>query len=174
MTSYTEDVREAALVRLMEQYGDSIKRMCCVYLRDLGAAEDAAQETFIKAFEHIDPLLDGDVQNEKAWLTRIAINTCKDMLRSSWMRHIDKRRAIEELPLSVTPHNEDSIALSQAVMALPPKLKEIVLLYYYQDMNLRSCAQALNISAPTATRRLQQAQARLKLEFKHIERGATR
>ncbi len=171
MISYTEDVREAKLAYLMEQYGDSVKRMCCVYLRDLGAAEDAAQETFIKAFEHIDQLLSGDVQSEKAWLTRIAINTCKDTLRSSWMRHIDRRQAIEELPLSVTPHHEDSIALTQAVMALPPKLKEIILLYYYQDMNLRSCAEALGISAPTATRRLQQAQARLKLEFKHMERG---
>lgn len=174
MTSYTEDVREAELVRLMEQYGDSIKRMCCVYLRDLGAAEDAAQETFIKAFEHVDQLLGGGIQSEKAWLTRIAINTCKDMLRSSWMRHIDRRQAIEELPLSVTPNHEENIALTQAIMALPPKLREIILLYYYQDMNLRSCAEALGISAPTATRRLQQAQARLKLELKHNERGANR
>ncbi|MDO5377764.1 MAG: sigma-70 family RNA polymerase sigma factor [Clostridia bacterium] len=174
MMSYTEDARESELVRLMEQYGDSIKRMCCVYLRDLGAAEDAAQETFIKAFEHIDQLLGGGVRSEKAWLTRIAINTCKDMLRSSWMRHIDRRQAIEELPLSVMPRHEDSIALTQAVMALPPKLREIVLLYYYQDMNLRACAEALDISAPTATRRLQQAQARLKAELKHIEGGANR
>lgn len=165
MAAYTEDAREQALVRLMEQYGDGIKRMCCVYLRDLGAAEDAAQETFIKAYDHIEALLRGEIMNERAWLSRIAINTCKDMLRSSWMRHIDRRRAIEELPLSVAPTHEDSLFLTQSVMALPPKLKEIVLLYYYQDMNLRTCAQVLGISAATATRRLQQAHARLQKDM---------
>ena len=76
MAAYTEEVREQALVRLMEQYGDGIKRMCCVYLRDLGAAEDASQETFIKAYSHIDQLLGGEIENERAWLSRIAINTC--------------------------------------------------------------------------------------------------
>ena len=50
-------------------------------------------------------------------------------------------------------------------MALPPKLKDIVLLHYYQDLNLRTCAQILNISAPTATRRLAQAQKRLQQEL---------
>ncbi len=171
MALYTEEMCEQALVRLMQTYADSVKRMCCVYLHDLGAAEDAAQDTFIKAYEHIGQILSGEIANEKAWLMRIAINTCKDMLRSSWMRHIDKRRAIEELPLSVSPNHEDNLALTQAVMALPPKLREIVLLYYYQDINLRTCAQILDISAPTATRRLQQAQKKLKFD---MEGGAAR
>ena len=54
MGAYTEDMREAVLMRLMQQYGDSLKRMCCIYLHDMGAAEDAAQETFIRAYEHIE------------------------------------------------------------------------------------------------------------------------
>ena len=96
---------------------------------------------------------------------RIAINTCKDVLRSSWMRRFDRRRAIEDLPLSMTPNHDENIALMQAISTLPSKLKEIVLLHYYQDLSLRTCAQILGISAATATRRLQQAQAKLKLEL---------
>ena len=165
MTSGTEDVREQELIRLMQLYGDSIKRMCCVYLHDLGAAEDAAQDTFIKVYDHLDQLLSGEIRSEKAWLMRIAINTCKDALRSSWMRHIDRRQTIETLPLAFNSAHEDSLALTQAIMALPPKLKDIVLLHYYQDLNLRVCAQILGISAPTATRRLQQAQKKLKYEL---------
>ncbi|MGN0995684.1 MAG: sigma-70 family RNA polymerase sigma factor [Candidatus Ventricola sp.] len=165
MGLYTEEVREDALIRLMEDYGDSVKRMCCVYLRDLGVAEDAAQDTFLKAYEHIDQILSGDIRNEKAWLMRIAINTCRDTLRSSWMRHIDRRKAIEELPLGVDSPHEEHLMLTQAVMALPPKLREIVLLHHYQDMTLRSCAKALGISAATATRRLQQAHRRLQKEL---------
>ncbi len=165
MPSFTEDEREQALVRLMNVHGDGVKRMCCMYLRELGAAEDAAQDTFIKAYAHIDALLCGEIRSEKAWLMRIAVNTCKDALRSSWMRRFDRRQAIEELPLSVMPNHEENLALSQAIAALPPKLKDIVLLHYYQDLSLRSCSQILGISAATATRRLQQAQQRLKYEL---------
>ena len=74
---------------------------------------------------------------------RIAVNTCKDTLRSSWMRHIDNRQEIEALPLSIASCAEERLALTQAIMALAPKHREIVLLYYYQDMSLRACAQVL-------------------------------
>lgn len=165
MAAYTEDAREQALVRLMQQYGDSIKRICCVYLKDLSGAEDASQETFIKAYDHIDQLLSGDIQNEKAWLTRIAVNTCKDVLRSSWMRHIDRRKTIEELPLASPAGHEDNLMLTEAILNLPPKYKDIVLLHFYQGFNLRTCAQILGISAPTATRHLAQATKRLRLHY---------
>lgn len=168
MPGHTEEAREQSLVRLMERYGDSIKRLCCVYLHDLSAAEDAAQDTFIKAYDHIDQLLCGEIQNEKAWLSRIAVNTCKDALRSSWMRHIDKRQSIETLSLATAPAFEENIGLTEAIIRLPPKLKDIILLHYYQELNLRTCAQILGISAPTASRRLAQALKRLRLE---IERG---
>ena len=168
MGPYTEEVREDALIRLMEGYGDSVKRMCCVYLRDLGVAEDAAQDTFLKAYEHIDQILSGEIRNEKAWLMRIAINTCRDTLRSSWMRHIDRRRAIEELPLAAPPQHQENLELTEAILSLPPKLKDIVLLHYYQGLTLRICAQILGISAPTASRYLAQAMKRLRLD---LERG---
>ena len=166
--SYTEDERERELVRLMSQYGDSVKRVCAMYLRDLGAAEDAAQETFIKAYEHVERILSGEIVSEKAWIMRIAVNACRSLLRSPWARRIDRRKSIEELPLSYSRDNDESIALTQAIMALPAKFREIILLYYYQDLNLRTCAQILDISAATATRRLQQAQKKLRAE---LERG---
>ena len=160
MSSFTEDEREEKLRHLMDVYGDGLKRLCCVYLRDLGLAEDAVQETFIKAYDHIDELLAGEIESAKAWLMRIAVNTCKDTLRSSWMRHIDRRQEIEALPLSIVSCPEEKLALTQAIMALPPKL---------QDMSLRTCANVLGISAPTATRRLQQAQKKLRIQLE--ERG---
>ena len=165
MASYTEESRELELIRLMEQYGDSVKRMCFVYLRDLTGAEDAAQDTFVKAYQHIDQLLGGEIRSEKAWLMRIAVNTCKDVLRSSWLRMFDRRKPIEELPLFAADRHEEHFELTQSVMTLPIKLREIVLLYYYQDINLRTCAKILGISPATATRRLQQAQKQLRIDM---------
>ena len=73
------------------------------------------------------------------------------------------------LDLSALRRESIRLALTQAIMALAPKHREIVLLYYYQDMSLRACAQVLGISAPTATRRLQQAQKKLRIQLE--ERG---
>ena len=157
---------EERLTRLMDAHGSAILRICYLYLKDHALAQDAAQTTFVKAWQALSTLREGST--EKAWLVRIAVNTCKDTLRSSWLRRIDRRKPIEELPLYLHDGREDSLALTQAVSSLPAKLKDIVLLYYYQDMNLRACAQALGISAATATRRLQQAQKKLRNE---LERG---
>ena len=159
----------AAFEYLFDRYRDAIHRL---FLQRTGNAEDAddlLQETFIKAYDHIDELLSGKIESTKAWLMRIAVNTCKDTLRSSWMRHIDNRQEIEALPLSIASCAEERLALTPAIMALAPKHREIVLLYYYQDMSLRACAQVLGISAPTATRRLQQAQKKLRIQLE--ERG---
>ena len=158
-----------AFMALIEKNQLALYRAAKAILHREEDVEDAVQETFIKAYDHIDELLSGKIESTKAWLMRIAVNTCKDTLRSSWMRHIDNRQEIEALPLSIASCAEERLALTQAIMALAPKHREIVLLYYYQDMSLRACAQVLGISAPTATRRLQQAQKKLRIQLE--ERG---
>ena len=63
---------EQILEHLMNEYGDTILRMCYLYLKDYQLAEDAVQETFLKALKHY-----GSFQHqcsEKTWLIRIAIN----------------------------------------------------------------------------------------------------
>ena len=72
--------------------------------RMLGAEEDArdaVQETFLKAWQHMDTFR---AQSQaKTWLTRIAINVCRDMRRSKWFRHIDRRITPEMLPHAEVP-----------------------------------------------------------------------
>ena len=161
MAAYTEEVREQALVRLMEQYGDSIKRMCCVYLRDLGAAEDASQETFIKAYSHIDGLLCGEIENERAWLSRIAINTCKDYLRSAWKRRVNLMEQLPEVPAQETMPRDEAEELYQAVQALKPKYREVILLHYYQGLRVGEIAAILRAPQSTVSIRLRRARQML-------------
>ena len=74
--------REAALTGLVERHRTTLVRMCCLCLGDASLAEDAAQETFLKAYRALDSFR-GEC-DEKTWLMRIAINTCKDVRRSAW------------------------------------------------------------------------------------------
>ena len=94
-TDETRD-RQAALERLMAQYGTALLRMCCLYLRDYSLAEDAVQETFLKAYARLDSFR-GDC-SEQTWLMKIAINTCRDMLRTGWFRYTDRKVDLDQLP----------------------------------------------------------------------------
>jgi RNA polymerase sigma-70 factor, ECF subfamily len=152
--------REAEIERLMALYQDSLLRMCFVYLHDMALAEDALQETFLKAYNRYDTFR-GD-SSEKTWLIRIAINTCKDMRRSNWFRRRISLQSVPEPVCAFTPADE---TLIKQVMALPAKYKEAVLLFYYHGMTADEVADALHIAKPTVYQRLKKAQEKLKCEL---------
>ena len=87
---------ETVLERLIRENEVSLKRLCYLYLHDEAQAEDAVQETFLKAYRSLEKFR-GEA-SEKTWLTRIALNICKDMLRSAWFRHMDRRVTVDMLP----------------------------------------------------------------------------
>ncbi|NLA54144.1 MAG: sigma-70 family RNA polymerase sigma factor [Clostridiales bacterium] len=149
--------------RLMSEHGDSILRLCFVYLRDLDLAEDAMQETFVKACRFRDTFQSGS--SERTWLTRIAINTCKDFGRSSWFRIVDRRIRLDDLPEPQTPPLEADDTLIVGVMKLPTKYREVILLCYYSNLSAREAAQTLRIALPTVYSRIKKAQAILKTEL---------
>lgn len=152
--------RDAQFTRMVSQYQGALLRMCCLYLRDRTAAEDAVQETFLKAYKHMDSFRARST--ERTWLTSIAINTCRDMNRSAWFRHVERRVTPEDLALPVPPQDEDALALAQGVRQLPRRLQEAILLYYYQDMTMQEVADALHTAPSTIAKRLRQAKERLK------------
>ena len=154
---------EAMLERLVRENQVSLKRLCYLYLHDQAMAEDAVQETFLKVYRSLKDFR-GEA-SEKTYLTRIAINTCKDMLRTGWLRHIDRRVTAEELPSrqEADPYHREVAA---AVMNLPRKLREVILLYYYRGMTMEEIAETLEITQPAVSGRLKRAREKLKAELK--------
>ena len=69
--------RDDTLSEWLEEYGDLINRTCCLILGDRALAEDAAQETFLRAWKSMDKFK-GDA-SPRTWLTRIAINVWADI-----------------------------------------------------------------------------------------------
>lgn len=150
--------REAQLCHLMEKHERELLRTCYAILQDRQLAEDAVQETFLKAYRHLDAFR-GE-SSEKTWLVRIAINVCNDLRRSRWFRLTDRRVTPEELPeAACAPHDT---ALGDAILRLPRKQREAVLLYYYHGLTLEQTAGALGIRPASACTRLKRARARLK------------
>lgn len=167
MTPVQGPDREKRLNHMVLTYEKDLLRMCCAYLRDVELARDAVQETFLKAYRRMDKF-EGKA-SEKTWLMRIAINTCKDMLRGGWFRHVDANTVLEDLPLPVAPPSVEHIALTSAIMALPRKQMEVILLHCDQGMNIRETAQTLGITPPAVINRLKKARSALRIA---LEGGA--
>ena len=154
-----------ALLRLMQQYGAHVVGLCTLLLKDAHLAQDVAQETFIRAWQQ------GNLrqETEKAWLTRVAVNLCRDEQRSRWFRHVDRRITPEELSIPADAPDTDSDLLDR-VHRLPAREREVIVMHYWNDMAPEEIAKLLNINRATVFRRLDRGRKRLKLE---MEGGST-
>lgn len=160
----TDTERASALERLMREYGSGVKRFCTLQLKDAFQAEDAAQDTFVRAWKALDTFRNEG--SEKAWLMRIAVNVCRDYQRTGWFRHTDRRLTPDSLPEQGREATFPDGEVSRAVTSLPQKLRMSVLLRYYQGMTIGEAADALGVSHATAKRQLKKANEilRRKLE----------
>lgn len=153
--------QEQSLCRMVEQYQRSLLTLCYAYLHERGLAEDAVQETFLRAYKALDGFR-GDC-SEKTWLTSIAINVCRNMRRSGWFRHVDRSVVPEEVAAAtVQGYDQQAADLAAAIQRMPDKLKEVILLYYYQQMTLAEIAGIVKVTPSMVSRRIKKAQALLQ------------
>ena len=150
----------AELERLVEEYQTAVLRICYLYLCDRSQAEDAVQETFLKVYKGLDSFR-GE-SSEKTWIMKIAMNTCWSMNHSGWARFFNRRVTPEMLPEAAVPFEEKDDELTRAVIRLPIRLREVILLYYYQGLKVNEIAEALGISQPSVSGRLKRGRERLK------------
>ena len=160
----TQTERRDHLTRMMTEHGDAIFRMCCLHLRDEKLAEDAAQETFLKAFRKLDSFR-GECR-ELTWLTGIAINVCRDFLRTAWLRRVDRNIDISLLPECAQADEYQDPTVLNEVMRLPAKLREVILLRFYQGLTIQEAADALHIGASAVKSRQRRAGELLRQRLK--------
>lgn len=152
---------EDILERLINTYGDAVLRMCYLYLKDYHMAEDAVQETFIKAMRSYDSFQ--NKSSEKTWLTRIAINCCKNIMRTRWFRlpalDIAKQHLESENQIEVFIEKNN---MSNAIMSLNIKDRQLIVLYYYQELSVKEIANVTGKRENTISQQLRRAREKLK------------
>ena len=159
------EVRVKRLEMWMDTYQDAVLRTCYMMLSDRAQAEDALQDTFLKAWRSMDAFEARNGASEKTWILKIAINTCKNYRRSAWFRRVDKTKIIEELPAALTGVTEESRDMFLTVMTLEEKLKQVVFLYYYHELTYKEIGEMLSITAPAVKKRLDKAIKILKSQL---------
>ncbi|MBR4069231.1 MAG: sigma-70 family RNA polymerase sigma factor [Clostridia bacterium] len=162
--------REKRFEQLAQRYQETLLRTCFLYLCDKTLAEDAVQETFVKVYRALDSFR-GD-SSEKTWIMKIAMRVCYDMNHSNWYRLMNRRITPDMLPDAAPgTANEEDEELTLAVMRLPRKLREAILLYYYQGLKVDEIAEILHIAHSSVSGRLKRARMKLKelLEGREID-----
>ena len=150
---------------LYGKYATDVLRVSYYYLGDRQRAEDVTQDVFVKYLLTRPSLIPG---REKAWLLKVALNRCRDLWRSSWMKKVVLGHPGFELFPAEDDigHAADSMALAEAVNRLPADFKEVVLLHYYQGYGVSEIAEMMEIAEGTVSSRLSRARTRIAKELK--------
>ncbi len=147
---------EQEVNRAVEQYADTVQRICMVHLKNHDDTEDIFQTVFLKyalssaSFE--------SEEHEKAWIIRVTINACKDFLKSFFRRRTVPLDEIIEQPAAVSDHRD----VLEAVLSLPLKYKEAVYLHYFEGYSAPQISRILGKNVNTVYTLLNRAKLLLK------------
>ena len=153
-----------SLEELIELHQKSLYAAAFSVCRNIDDANDAVQDTFIQYYTSKKQFHDGE--HLKAWLLRVAINRAKDISGSSWKRN---RISIEDCTNELPFENREEHALFEEVMKLPEKYREVIHLYYYEDLSAREIARILRITGGSVKMRLSRGRSFLRNVLKEEE-----
>ena len=167
------DVRDdpAYFARVYDQYATDVLRVCYFYLSDREKAEDVCQDVFVRLMTTHPVLQPG---REKSWLLKVALNRCRDLWRGAWLKRVILGGPTFELIPAPDEFSrrDDQQAMMAAINQLPATFKEVILLHYYQGMNIAEIAQMLELPEGTISSRL--SRGRKKLESILLKGGDAR
>ena len=155
-----QQIRIQQAEKIIRQYADMIYRIALHNLKNTSDAEDIFQDVCLSLLTKNAPLFD-DV-HIKNWLIRVTINNCKNFSKSYW------QSKTEALDLSrENPKASDNL-IPELVYSLPPKYRNIIYLYYYEEYTIAEIAEILGENKNTVNSKLQRARKKLR---KILEEG---
>ena len=167
--SITED-KDLLIDEIMNQYGQEILQLAYSYVNNKAIAEDLTQDIFVKCYKNLHTYSGNS--KLRTWLWRIAINHCKDFHRSWYTKNVVI--AGEEMPSNSTKkelveqaviQKEEDDELIAAIMKLPIKYREVIYLFYYEELPLKEIALVTDTGLNTVKTRLRRAKELLKEEL---------
>lgn len=136
---------EQEVNRAMERHADTVRRLCMVHLKNRADTEDIFQTVFLK---YLLSTVDFESEaHERAWMIRVTLNACKDLVRSVFRRRVvSVGEALDQLAEPLPPENREVL---QAVLSLPQKYRDVVYLHYYEDYTAPQIARVLGKNVNT-------------------------
>ncbi|WP_301109347.1 sigma-70 family RNA polymerase sigma factor [Sporosarcina sp.] len=166
---------EKWLRNLMDEYGGRLTNLAYSYLKDWGKAQEVVQDVFFTCYSQYAKI--EEIQSLEAWTYRITINRCKDVLKSSWIKRVTVNNNLFAFLKSTTVSPEAAVIardentmLVKKVLELPVKYREVIHLFYYEELSVAEISALLKININTIKTRLKRGRELLGV---NLERGET-
>ena len=159
MTSSVQDVAQLA-----DAHRAAVLRRAYFHVRDRSTAEDVSQEVFLRAVRHWSGVR--DKTRPAAWLMAVTANVARDHHRSPQRRLVPSGNVAAEAATSdvaeLVVANDPDGAVAEAVRRLSPPLRDVVVLRFYEDLDINAIAERLDVHPGTVRTRLHRATAVLR------------
>ncbi|MBP3041413.1 sigma-70 family RNA polymerase sigma factor, partial [Bacillaceae bacterium Marseille-Q3522] len=143
----------------MNRYGQTVVRLAFSYVKNKQLAEDISQEVFISCYKNL--TFFRKESTYKTWIYKITINKCRDVMKSWSYKNLifiemitsmrkTKDSSIEESIIK----QEENYMISQSILHLPAKLREVMILYYYEELKIEEISKLLELKTNTIKTRL--------------------
>ena len=151
---------EEDINRAIGKYADMVKRICVLYLKNHADTEDIFQTVFLKYALHTSAFQ--SEEHEKAWLIRVTLNACRDLLRSFFR---SRTVPLEEIARQAAAADEESRDVLRAVLQLPEKYRRAIYLHYYEGYTAPQIGRLLGKNTNTVYTLLTRGRQLLKQEL---------
>jgi len=159
-----------AFAQLVEAYQKPVYNLCYRMLHNAEDAEDAAQETFLRAYRSMNRY-DAN-RSFSTWLLSIAAHYCIDQIRKRRMTIV----SIEDLPIPVLPddaigpestvsRSEENRRIKALLEVLDPIDRVAVIMYYWYDFSYKEICQTLSLTQSALKSRLHRARRAMAQEW---------
>jgi len=155
--------------------------LCLRMLRHRDEADSATQDVFVEAYRALDRSNERAIQDPAKWLTRVALNTCYDRLRSKrwmfWQRRIsaDDQESFLHMMPAVSPNPEDALIareitrrIGDSLHRLSVRQRLVFLLRFDEDYSLAEIAETLNLDLGTVKAHMARALKKLRNELREL------
>lgn len=150
----------------IERYADTVRRLCVVYLKNHADTEDVFQTVFFKYY--LSNVKFESNEHEKAWIIRVTINACKDILKSFFRSRSVSLDEIAELVSEAPP---ESSGVLEAMLSLPIKYRDVVYLHSYEGYTAAQISKMLHKNVNTVYTLLTRAKSLLREKLGGEENG---
>ena len=151
---------ETEINQAVDEYSDMVRRLCMLHLKNYADTEDIFQTVFLKyALSSVEF---ENKEHEKAWMIRVTINACKDLLKSFFRKNTV---SIDQLIEQPAPVPQDHREVLEAVLSLPKKYKDVVYLHFYEGYTAPQISEILGKNVNTVYTLLTRAKKILKTKL---------
>ncbi|MEO8025279.1 MAG: RNA polymerase sigma factor [Bryobacteraceae bacterium] len=178
------DSREFGAWMIVEQR--RVFLLCLRFLNDRDEADSATQDAFLKAFQALRRTGQPEIEDPSKWITRIAVNTCLDRLRSKkwqiWRRRPAPEDEIKLLGMTpeLAPDAEERMfageirkRLQDALVGLSDRQRAVFTLRHYEDLSLDEIADTLGLDVGTVKAHMFRAVSKLRVQLRDLYAGVT-